>query len=223
MLPCVRGITFIDGVIDLSNPLEVVLSYPNPKLLARIANSVVDGLRGVGGVHDICSDHTPVIGAASLNAGVSPPAIRRKDGRRVVTVAADVDSAVISGDEANGTLANAILADLTAAYPNLTYTFGGEQQQQLGSQDAPYRGFAIALIMIVAPLATPLTQERAIPVRFPIHFAASLGCGILLVMAILMIVAHARCTIHLRLMACAAVLASVPRRGFRCKEAMADG
>ena len=93
---------------------------------------------------------------ASLNSGVSPPAIRRKDGQRVVTVTADVDATVISGDEANSILANSILADLIALYPDLTYTFGGEQQQQLESLGALYRGFAIALIMIFALLAIPL-------------------------------------------------------------------
>ncbi len=233
VLPYVRGVAFSGAVFDLGNPVEAVLSHPDPVRLARIANSVVDGLRGVGGVHDIRSDHTPGIpevqlelrteaqtlgltleglagqaraaffgaeavrvqrgreevrvyvrlpsdernsitdiegyllrtpsgaevpltSVASLNSGLSPPAIRRKDGQRVVTVTADVDPAVISSDEANKILANSILADLTAVYPDLTYTFGGEQQQQLESLDALYRGFAIALIMIFALLAIPL-------------------------------------------------------------------
>ena len=74
----------------------------------------------------------------------------------MVTVTADVDEAVITGDEANSILANSILADLTAADPDLTYTFGGEQQQQLESLDALFRGFGIALIMIFGLLAIPL-------------------------------------------------------------------
>ena len=45
---------------------------------------------------------------ASLNAGVLPPAIPRKDGQGVVTVTADVDPAVISGDEANTIPVNSI-------------------------------------------------------------------------------------------------------------------
>ena len=93
---------------------------------------------------------------ASLSPGVSPPAIRRKDGQRVVTVTADVDASVISGDEANDILANSILADLTALHPDLTYSFGGEQQQQLESLDALYRGFALAMLLIFALLAIPL-------------------------------------------------------------------
>ncbi|MYF18238.1 MAG: efflux RND transporter permease subunit [Gemmatimonadetes bacterium] len=233
VLPYVRGITFSGEVFDLGNPVEAVLSHPDPERLARIADSVVDGLRGVGGVYDIRSDHSPgipevqlelrpeartlgltlhdlagqaraaffgaeavrvqrdreevrvyvrlpyderksitdvegyllrtpggaevpVMSVASLNPGVSPPAIRRKDGQRVVTVTADVDASVISGDEANDILTNSILADLTALHPDLTYSFGGEQQQQLESLDALYRGFAIAMLLIFALLAIPL-------------------------------------------------------------------
>ncbi len=374
VLPYVRGITFSGKVIDLGNPVEAVLSHPDPERLVQIADSVVDGLRGIGGVYDVRSDHTPgipevqlelrpeartlgltleelagqaraaffgaeavrvqrgreevrvyvrlpadernsitdvegyllrtpsgaevpVMSVASLNSGMSPPAIPRKDGQRVVTVTADVDPSVISGDEANSILANSILADLTALHPDLTYTFGGEQQQQLESLGALRRGFAIALIMIFVLLAiplrsytkpfiimavipfgfigvilghwvlgvalsavsfmgifglsgvvvndslvmidfidqklregtpvrtaiiegakgrfrpimltsvttflgfTPLILERAIQAQFLIPFAASLGCGILFVTAILMMVVPALSTIHLRLIA----------------------
>ena len=233
ILPYVRGITFSGELIDLGNPVEAVLSHPDPERLAQIADAVVDGLRGVGGLYDIRSDHTPgipeiqlelrpeartlgltleelagqtraaffgaeavrvqrgreevrvyvrlpadernsitdvegyllrtpsgaevpVTSVASLNPGVSPPAVRRRDGQRVVTVTADVDPTVISGDEANSVLVDSILADLTAVYPDLTYTFGGEQQEQLESVGALYRGFAIALLMIFVLLAIPL-------------------------------------------------------------------
>ena len=233
VLPYVRGITFSGEIFTLGNPVEAVLSHPDPERLARIADSVVDGLRSVTGVYDIRSDHAPgipevqlelrpeartlgltvqelagqaraaffgaeavrvqrgreevrvyvrlpaeernsitdiegyllrtaggdevpIVSVASLKPGVSPSALRRRDGQRVVTVTADVDASVISGDEANEILANSILADLAAAYPGLTYTFGGEQQQQLESIDALYRGFAVALVMIFALLAIPL-------------------------------------------------------------------
>ena len=61
VLPYVRGITYSGEIIDFGNPVEAVLSHPNPERLVQIADTVVDGLRGVGGVHDILSDHTPGI------------------------------------------------------------------------------------------------------------------------------------------------------------------
>jgi len=233
ILPQVRSITFMSEIYTLGNPLEAVLSHPDPERLAVIASSVVDELRRVGGVFDIRSDHTPgvpevqlgllpeartlgltldalarqtravffgaealrvqrgrdevrvyvrlpgeqrnsitdiesyllrtengaevpVSRVASLSPGMSPPAIRRQDGQRVVTVTADVDANVISAGEANGILENTILAGLVDTNPGLTYTFGGEQQQQLDSLGALYRGFAIALLIIFALLAIPL-------------------------------------------------------------------
>ena len=232
-LPYVRSITFSGEIIDFGNPVEVVLSHPDPERLADIASSVVDGLRSVGGVFDIHSDHTPGIpevqlelrpeartlgltlddlagqvraaffgaetiriqrgreevrvyvrlpsneresitdvegyllrtsngaevpltSVALLKSGTSPPAIPRRDGQRVITVTADVDPAVISGGEANAILVDSILAYLTAANPDLTYTLGGEQQQQVESLDALNRGFAIAMLLIFALLAIPL-------------------------------------------------------------------
>ena len=98
----------------------------------------------------------PLHQVASLSSGKSPPAIRREDGQRVATVTADVDSTVITGGEANSILEDTILAELVAADPDLTYSFGGEQQQQLESVDSLYRGFAIALLLIFALLAIPL-------------------------------------------------------------------
>ena len=55
MLPYARGITFSCKVIDLGNPLEVVMSHPNPKPLAQTASSVVYALRRVGGLCEMRS------------------------------------------------------------------------------------------------------------------------------------------------------------------------
>ena len=91
-----------------------------------------------------------------LEPGISPPAIRRRDGQRVVTVTADVDLAVITGADANGILVDEVLPELTAANPELTYSFGGEQEQQLASLGSLYRGFAVAMLTIFVLLAIPL-------------------------------------------------------------------
>ena len=98
----------------------------------------------------------PVSQVARLSSGISPPAIRRRGGERVVTVTGDVDAAVISAAAANAVLTDEILAGLIAENPGLTYLLGGEQQQQVQSLDALYRGFALAMLMIFALLAIPL-------------------------------------------------------------------
>ena len=233
ILPYARGIKLSGDVIDLGNPIEAVLSHPDPDRLIRIAESVLNSLRNVQGVFDVRSDHAPgvrelqlellpeartlgitlddlaqqpraaIFGAeavrvqrgaeevrvfvrlpeserdaitdvedflirtpggaelplsrvARLSSGVSPPAIRRRDGERVVTVTGDVDASVISAGEANAVLTDEILAGLIEQNPDLTYMLGGEQQQQVQSLDALYRGFALAMLLIFALLAIPL-------------------------------------------------------------------
>ncbi len=66
-LPNVKGITFSGDIIDLGNQIEVVLSHPDPERLVVIAESVVNGLRGLQGVHDIRSDHTQGIPEVQLS------------------------------------------------------------------------------------------------------------------------------------------------------------
>ncbi len=233
ILPYVRGLSFSGAVIALGNPVEAVLSHPDPDRVGLIADEVMSSLRSLGGVFDIRSDHTPgvqevqirlrpegralgltfedmarqVRGAffgheavrlqrggedvrvhvrlpqeerdsitdienyrvrtpggghvplsqvAWLTLDASPPSIRRKDGQQVVTVTADVDTATISGAEANAFLADTVIPELTARHPGLAVRFGGEAEQQYESFDALNRGFALAILVIYAMLAIPL-------------------------------------------------------------------
>ena len=98
----------------------------------------------------------PLAHVAMLNPGTAPPAVQRRDGQQIVTVTAEVDPAVISGSEANAILTDSILAGLIAENPGLTYSYGGEQQQQMESLGSLYRGFALAMVMVFVLLAIPL-------------------------------------------------------------------
>lgn len=100
--------------------------------------------------------HVSLDHVASLTVGNSAPSIQRQDGQRVVTVTADVDDDIISGSTASAFLSNNVLEKLSAADPQFTYSFGGEQQQQIESLDALYWGFALAMLFIFALLATSL-------------------------------------------------------------------
>ena len=236
-VPYARGIAFSGEVINLGNPVEVVLSHPDPERLAVAADSIINNLYSVAGVFDIRSDHSPgvreiqlelrtearILGltvealaqqvraaffgveavrlqrgeeevrvytrlpssereaitdvekyliqtrsggkvpirqVATMTSGTSPPVIRRKDGQRIVTVSADVNDEVITGGQANEILQNTFLARLIDSDPGLTYSFGGEQQEQLASLDALNRGFILAMLGIFALLAIPLRSYR---------------------------------------------------------------
>ncbi len=97
----------------------------------------------------------PLGQVASVRFGSSPTTIRRKDGQRVLTVTADLNTAVVTGDEVTGLLEGSILPEIAARNPGLAYAFGGEQQEQVESFGALGSGFALALLAIYALLAIP--------------------------------------------------------------------
>ena len=97
----------------------------------------------------------PLGRVASVRLGNSPTTIQRKDGHRVLTVTADVNTSVVTGDEVTNLLGSEILPELISRSPGLTYSFGGEQQEQVESFGALGSGFALALLAIYALLAIP--------------------------------------------------------------------
>ena len=137
--------------------LRVQRDREEVRVYARLPDQERDSITDVEGylIRTPSGGEVPLSHVASMSMGTSPPAVRLKDGQRVVTVTADVDENVISGGEANDILENTILALLIASAPGLTYSFGGEQQQ-LESLDALYRGFALAMLAIFALLAISL-------------------------------------------------------------------
>ena len=97
----------------------------------------------------------PLGRVASMRLGSSPTTIRRTDGERVIAVTADVDREVVTGGEVTEQLAASVLPQLAAVEPGLSYSFGGEQQEQVESFGALAGGFALALLAIYALLAVP--------------------------------------------------------------------
>ena len=97
----------------------------------------------------------PLGRVASVRFGNSPTTIRRKDGQRVLTVTADVNTAIVTGDEVTNQLETSVLPALAAGSPGLSYAFGGEQQEQVESFGALFGGFALAMLAIYALLAIP--------------------------------------------------------------------
>jgi multidrug efflux pump subunit AcrB len=97
----------------------------------------------------------PLAEVAAAGFGEAPSVIRRKEGRRVVTVTADVDPGVVTGQEVSSRLREEILPAVEADYPQLSYEFGGEQEEQQDSFGALGRGFMLALMVMYALLAVP--------------------------------------------------------------------
>jgi multidrug efflux pump subunit AcrB len=97
----------------------------------------------------------PLEKAATVTLGTGPTQIQRQDGRRVVTVTADVNAAVTTGSEATDRLQQATLPALQAQIPSLDVQFGGQRREQRKAQGSLQLGFVLALFAIYGLLAVP--------------------------------------------------------------------
>ena len=101
-------------------------------------------------------DAVPLGRVAEARPARLPSSISRADGRRIVTVTADVDIGVTSAGEVHDVLAGDILPNLVDADPELTWNFGGQQREQIQTFQRLLAGLLLALVAMYALLAVPL-------------------------------------------------------------------
>lgn len=119
----------------------------------------------------------PLGQVAEVSLDASSPSIHRKDGRRIVTVSADVDTNVVTGPQASAFLEESVLPELVAAHPGFTYAFGGQQQERSEVMAAVAGGFVLALLLIYGLLAVALgsyTRPLIIMAVIPLGFSGAL-------------------------------------------------
>lgn len=132
----------------------------------------------------------PLMEAATVDLGRSYTTIRRTEGRRVVTVSADVDETM--GNE-NQIIENAeatLLAELMKRYPGLSYSLEGQQEQQAESMQALRIGLLLALLGIYTLLAIPFRsylQPLVVMLSIPFGIIGAIGGHLLLGYALSMI------------------------------------
>ena len=171
----VRGAFFGNEAMRLQRGRDEVRVYV--RLPEAERNSLADlqdyRIRGASG------GEVPLSTVADLSFGVGSSTIKRIGGRRIATVTADVDRAVVTGQEVNRALEAEILPDLQKQFPGLRYAFGGEQREQAIALGGLARGFAMALLVIYALLAIPFrsyVQPLIIMATIPLGFiGAALG------------------------------------------------
>jgi len=133
---------------------------------------------------------TTLASVAEASFTEAPATIRREDGRRAVTITAEVNEQAISGDDANAFIEAEIMPGIVADFPSLQYEFGGAQEQQQESFADLGGAFLIALITIYGLLAIPFrsyTQPLVIMAAIPFglvgalfaHFLLGIPLGIL--------------------------------------------
>ena len=82
--------------------------------------------------------------------------INRIDGRRTVSVSADVDRGVVAPEEILASVQTSVFPSLTEKYPDVDILLGGEQMERFSSMNALLIGFVFSLIVIYGLLAIPL-------------------------------------------------------------------
>jgi len=97
----------------------------------------------------------PLSEAADVTLGNAYTEIKRTDGRRIISVTADVDETVANANEVINDVVDNVLPRMMDKYPGLTYRLEGEQREQAETLEAIWVGFAVALIAIYILLAIP--------------------------------------------------------------------
>jgi multidrug efflux pump subunit AcrB len=99
----------------------------------------------------------PLRYAVSINRGRAYTDINRRNGRRIVSVEADVRPRSQAGQVLES-LKSETLPTLQKKYPGLTFSFEGRQADRRESMQSLMRGLLIALLVIFAMLAVPLNS-----------------------------------------------------------------
>jgi len=103
-------------------------------------------------------DGTEIPFAAVARAGLGRgfASIRRTDGRRVVTVSADVDRSVVTPEEVMASLRQGPLREILERHPGLGFSLEGEQRERAKAMTGLAQAFLLALGVIYVLLAIPL-------------------------------------------------------------------
>ncbi|VTR66596.1 Acriflavin resistance protein [Desulfosarcina cetonica] len=99
----------------------------------------------------------PLLEAVDVRQGRAYTTIDRRNGRRVVTVTADVHPRS-QADRVMGALIGETLPALKEKYPGLTYSFEGRQADRRESMHSLMVGLMFALLVIYAMLAVPFNS-----------------------------------------------------------------
>jgi multidrug efflux pump subunit AcrB len=99
----------------------------------------------------------PLQEVVTLDRGRADTSIERRNGRRVITVSADVRPRSQAA-QVTEALNNDIIPDLRDRYPGLSFSYQGRQADRTESVQSLLRGMMIALIIIYAMLAIPLNS-----------------------------------------------------------------
>ena len=129
------------------NDVRVMVRFPASERnsAAYLNNMLINNGDGV---------QTPLSQIATLTPDTSPTEIRRVNGFRVVNVRADIEKNRVNVTALNADISS-FLESTVAKYPGVSYTIGGEQEEQAESTNSLLLGLAAVIFVIYCLLAIP--------------------------------------------------------------------
>ena len=97
----------------------------------------------------------PIRQIAQLDIGEGVSTIKRKDRKRSISVTADVDLTVTTGNEVISSVTKDVLPSILQRYSSLNYSLEGEQQEQGQNLSSLARNFLVAMVVVYTLLAIP--------------------------------------------------------------------
>ena len=98
----------------------------------------------------------PFYSVASFEISRGYSSINRLDGRRTVTVSADVDRSTVAPEEVSASIRSELVPDFQKRYPNIDIELGGEQEERSTAMGGLLVGALFSLVVIYGLLAIPL-------------------------------------------------------------------
>ncbi|WP_018690748.1 efflux RND transporter permease subunit [Algicola sagamiensis] len=123
-------------------------------------------------------DYVPLIQLVKIDYGTSVDSISRVDGKRVVTVSANVkDQEKVN--QLMATIEAEVLPEFSNKFPNISWSYGGRQADTKDSIQSLLMSFAVTLLILYATLAIPFKsylQPLSVMLAIPFGiFGALLG------------------------------------------------
>ncbi|MDJ0919358.1 MAG: efflux RND transporter permease subunit [Woeseiaceae bacterium] len=119
----------------------------------------------------------PLFTVASVEESRAYSSIERIDGRRVVTVSADVDESVSTPNVVNEAIVADVMPELEEAHPGLRWIRAGAAREQNEDLAQLGRAFIVVVLIIFAMIATQLrsyVQPIAILIAIPLGVAGAI-------------------------------------------------
>ena len=119
----------------------------------------------------------PLMTVAKVAESRAYSSIERIDGRRVVTVSANVDEAISTPNDANEEILSRIMPSIESEFPGLRWVRAGATREQNEDLASLAQSFIVVLLIIFALIATQLRsylQPLAILVSIPLGVAGAI-------------------------------------------------